>query len=108
MPLPTPLIIRNLGSQTIGLAELFSGERTRLACRRLRPRDRGFFLIAISLAWLSPEYFGQGAETDTRGRPFDCRSGQAVRSPIFALQHAMRVSIVDHYLGLWVLRFRSF
>jgi len=72
MPLPTPLIIRNLGSQTIGLAELFSGERTRLACRRLRPRDRGL------LQWKD---CGEGAAISTRGRPFDCRSGQAVRSP---------------------------
>jgi hypothetical protein len=39
-----------------------SGERTRLACWRWCPRHRELLII------LKGEYFGEGAETSTRGR----------------------------------------
>src|SRR6266576_1667017 len=47
-----------------------SGERTRLACSFRRPRRN---------VWKSSRW--RAAIASTRGRPFDCRSGQAVRSP---------------------------
>jgi hypothetical protein len=38
--------------------------------------------------------FGEGAKTSTRGHPFDCRSGQAVRSPKNCAREAEKILIM--------------
>ena len=48
-------------------AKSSSGERTRLACWRWRPRHRELSLLSL-VASLSKVRFGDGAETSTRGR----------------------------------------